>query len=300
MLRDWFKLIRVPAVFTAMADVVMGFFFVTPVADFGGSAAVTLVLLVAASSLLYSAGMVLNDVCDYEEDCRDRPERPLPSGRISRRAAAWFGTGLLVGGVLTAAMVSMIIASSAPWEMAFYLCSAIVLYNLILKRTWAGPVALGICRAINVLLGMSVLSQHWEFYHFYVAGAVELFVIGVSVMARSETRRGARGMVLLGIVLMMAAVGSLAWLPDWRSILVRASAWRSIVALLAVLVGWRCWRAVVDPSPAAVQQAVGQSLRSLVVLDAVITAAVAGLVPGVAVLALLVPNVVLSRWFYST
>ena len=56
--------------------------------------------------LLYMAGMVLNDVYDFEVDARRRPERPLPSGRITaRRALAWglassaIGTAVLaVGG----------------------------------------------------------------------------------------------------------------------------------------------------------------------------------------------------------
>ena len=99
---------------------------------------------------------------------------------------------------------------------------------------------------------------------------------------------------------MIAAVGLLAWLPDWRSILIPTAHWHGFVVLMAVLVAWRCSRALVDPSPAVVQQTVGHSLRALVVLDAAIVAAVAGLVPGVAVLLLLIPNLVLSRWFYST
>ena len=33
---------------------------------------------------LYAAGMVLNDAFDAELDARERPERPIPSGRISR------------------------------------------------------------------------------------------------------------------------------------------------------------------------------------------------------------------------
>src|SRR3990172_6167608 len=112
MLRDWLELIRVPNVFTAMADVAMGFFFVMPAAaEFDGSDALTLGLLIAASSLLYSAGMALNDVCDYEEDCRERPERPLPSGRITRRAAAWLGVGLLIAGLLFAAIASVMVVS---------------------------------------------------------------------------------------------------------------------------------------------------------------------------------------------
>ena len=50
-------------------------------------AAVTLLCLLVASGCLYTAGMVLNDVFDYEIDRHERPFRPLPSGRISLGAA---------------------------------------------------------------------------------------------------------------------------------------------------------------------------------------------------------------------
>ncbi|HLA85131.1 MAG TPA: UbiA family prenyltransferase [Thermoguttaceae bacterium] len=301
MLRDWLELIRVPNVFTAMADVAMGFFFVMPAAaEFDGSDALTLGLLIAASSLLYSAGMALNDVCDYEEDCRERPERPLPSGRITRRAAAWLGVGLLIAGLLFAAIASVMVVSPAPALAAGCLACAVVLYDLLLKHSWFGPVALGACRALNVALGMSAFEASRDAAGLHVAGAVGLFVVGFSVMARGETRRGTRAAVLLGAVLMTAAVGSLAWLPEWRPILAQTTPWRWMVVFLALLVAWRCSRALVDPSPAAVQRAVGQSIRSLVVLDALIIFAVAGLAPSVAVLLLLVPNIVLGRWFYST
>ncbi len=43
--------------------------------------------LVAASTLLYASGVVLNDVFDLRRDARERPERPLPSRRVSLPAA---------------------------------------------------------------------------------------------------------------------------------------------------------------------------------------------------------------------
>ncbi len=83
-LRSYLALVRLPNVFTAMADVAMGFLFVQsrgwqwdPWWD-----SWTLATLLAASGLLYMAGMVLNDVFDLETDRHERPDRPLPSGRI--------------------------------------------------------------------------------------------------------------------------------------------------------------------------------------------------------------------------
>ena len=102
---SYLALMRLPNVFTAMADVAMGFLFVqatgskwTPTPwDFA-----TLATLIAASSLLYIAGMVLNDVFDVEIDRQERPERPIPSGRVSFDAARRLGWRLLFLGVALA------------------------------------------------------------------------------------------------------------------------------------------------------------------------------------------------------
>ena len=144
------ELVRLPNLFTAMADVAMGFLFVQP--RFGRKLWMhietmltplgmwVLGLLVAASSLLYAAGVVLNDVFDVERDRDERPERPLPSGRISLRAARWLGWELLLLGTVAAGCASA--CSSAcrgrP-SVAVLLAGCIVLYDAVLKRTLVGP-----------------------------------------------------------------------------------------------------------------------------------------------------------------
>ncbi|MBN1589244.1 MAG: UbiA family prenyltransferase, partial [Pirellulales bacterium] len=282
------------------ADVMMGFFFVAPMAAFDGRAALTLSLLVAASSLLYSAGMVLNDVFDYEEDCRERPERPLPSGRVSPPAARRFGWSLLIAGTAVAVVASAAIAGVGPAAVGVALAGWIVVYNKIFKHTMLGPIVLGICRMFNVVLGMAAAVDRLPDDSILVVEAIGLFIVGVSVLARGEAQQGRRAVIFLGVVLMMVAVGSLWWLPIWRPLVVQPSHWRLFVVLMATLVAWRCYPALMDPEPAVVQRTVGQSIRSLVVLDAAITVAVAGLAPGVAILLLLAPNILLGRWFYST
>ncbi len=79
-LRAYVELLRLPAVFTAMADVALGFLFTHPTLEPWR----IFVALWLASSSLYLAGMVLNDVFDAQLDARERPERPIPSGRIAR------------------------------------------------------------------------------------------------------------------------------------------------------------------------------------------------------------------------
>src|SRR5262245_65919965 len=109
-LKPYLQLIRLPNVFTAAADSLAGWLLVR-----GSLAAPERWLpLLAASMVLYAAGIALNDVFDYAIDLQERPARPLPSGRVSRRFAAWAG-GLLVGlgpvlAVLSGSTASVVVA----------------------------------------------------------------------------------------------------------------------------------------------------------------------------------------------
>src|SRR5947208_8717609 len=81
---------------TAVADVLAG----GAVAGLGHSG--RLRWLIGATACLYAGGVVLNDFFDRDLDARERPERPLPSGRVPPAHAAALGTGLLIGGIALA------------------------------------------------------------------------------------------------------------------------------------------------------------------------------------------------------
>src|SRR5438309_8565411 len=143
-LRAYAQLVRLPNVFTAWADICLGW-LAALAAGVPATHWPTFVLLMCASASLYSAGMVWNDFFDLEQDQRERPFRPLPSGRITPRSAAWLGTALLVAGLSFAALAGCFHAD-APWRafsVAGLLVATILLYDAWLKRTWMGPVAMG-------------------------------------------------------------------------------------------------------------------------------------------------------------
>ena len=86
----WLRLLRLPNLFTAPGDSLAGYFLAM---TFKGNVSINvwiIVLLTAISVFTYAFGVVMNDVMDYQEDCRNRPERPLPSGKISRDRATIF------------------------------------------------------------------------------------------------------------------------------------------------------------------------------------------------------------------
>ncbi len=294
---------RLPNVFTAMADVVMGFLFTHAVLLPGDASA--LLLLVAASSSLYLGGMVLNDAFDLEIDRAERPQRPLPSGRISLAAAQRLGWLLLIIGTLLAWLAVPIGGDWRPGAVGTVLAGSIVAYNAVLKRTPLGPVGMGACRLLNVLLGMSLAPVAWQDQNWLVAGALGTYIAGVTWFARAESARSNRAYLLMATVVLLGGVGLLAWVPEVTENAIpllrqQPRRWITLIAVLGLLIGFRCFRAIADPSPSRVQVAVRQCLLSLVILDASICFVVWGTPGAIGVLLLLIPTVVLGRWIYST
>ena len=98
-MRAWLEVLRIsnlPTVWTnVLVGVVLSLAFVQP----SNPSLVAVLIAIVAGSCLYLAGMVFNDVFDVEIDHRERPGRPIPSGRIGRGAATMIGAVLLAIGV---------------------------------------------------------------------------------------------------------------------------------------------------------------------------------------------------------
>src|SRR5262245_37514444 len=97
-LRACAQLVRLPNVFTAIADIALGALVASALPDRW----LPFLVLALTSGSLYSAGMVWNDYFDIEQDSKERPFRPIPSGRISRGMAARLGAALMASGLLFA------------------------------------------------------------------------------------------------------------------------------------------------------------------------------------------------------
>jgi 4-hydroxybenzoate polyprenyltransferase len=305
----WLQLLRLPNVFTAMADVAMGY-LITP-ADLESTQ--NFALLVVASSLLYLSGMVLNGVFDAEIDADEWPERPIPSGRVSLTAAAGVGWTLLAGGIAVAWFVSFSVNDWRAGVVATLLAACIILYNIGLKRTRIGPLVMGECRLLNVFLGMSLMIFPWEKPEILIATAIGVYITGVTMFARTDAHISSRNRLTAGMIVLLAGMGMLAavpWLTGYRpQLAVWPVGWYFLWASIAVIIGRRCVIAVVEPSPARVQAAVRNCVHSIIVLDAAVCVGysvwhpVSGyLVPvwALAILALLIPTMLLTLWLNST
>ena len=307
----WLRLMRLPNVFTALADVTMGFLFVRQSLEPSGA----FLCVAAASALLYTAGMVLNDVFDIDIDREERPERPLPSGAISLPVARAFGFALLGLGVVAAWLGGLVFGTdaAAPWRsglMATLLAALVILYDTWLKRTPLGPLGMGACRFVNVLLGMSLAAEHtagWPLGYgpaeLLAAGGIGVYIVGVTWFARNEAEESAAVQLIAAIGVMIAGgvlLASSAFFMQLQFRVREPGILALLVALMLATVLRRAFVATADPTPQNVQMAVKHSILSLIWLDAVVIAAVAPLEYSIGVALLLVPAYLLGRWVYST
>lgn len=302
-LKPYLQLIRLPNVFTAAADSLAGWLLV--MGTFAEPA--RWLPLMGASMAIYAVGIVLNDLFDYRIDLAERPDRPLPSGRVSRRFASWLSVVLLAMG-LGLAVES---GSDASVVVAGLLIGCVVAYDAVLKRTVLGPLVMGTCRGLNVLLGMSQAPGLGGPTAWAVAGAMALFVVGVTWISRSETRSGEVAGPIAGWVLqnfaLLALVGVAVLGGRFPGIsMARSSRGLALLAGLAVLlavafvVNRANLAAVREPIPARLQSAVKTGVLSLVWLNVGIVAAVRGPLMALAVAALWLPAFVLGKRLYST
>lgn len=296
-LADYAALVRVPNLFTAPPDVLLG---VALAAGAGASVATPGVVgLAVASVLLYAAGTTLNDAFDAPADATERPERPIPSGRVSRRAGFGFGALLLLGGVATATLA----AGATGGVVAAGIAVAILLYDGVLKGGLAGFATMGAIRGLNVLLGATAAGlspAELPGGAIAVALAVTAYVSGVTYMAANETERGNRHAVAvagLGALVAGAFLGL-------RLLGARPGAVPTLVTLgLAVgFLGWvgrALWNAFREPVPGTIGPAVGTCVLALVLLDAAF-AAPTSLGLAAVILSFLVPAIGLNRFFSVT
>ena len=318
-LRTYAQLCRLPAVFTAIADIFMGYFvargttIVRSWAELGA--------LVLCSSCLYLAGMVLNDIFDRDVDARERPHRPIPSGRVWLSRAILFAIVLILIGLVASRFAGFHGEGYQSVLVALMLLGAILFYDGGAKNSPIGPIAMGSCRFFNVLLGAGVHSPNLQLLFTrevtVIAAAMGIYVAGVTWFAKKEAEQSSRGglifgqsVINIGLVLLAAAIT-----PQMRPVFESMGVWYQfelpnvgssallMLGVIAVVLNRRAIAALRDPRPAVVQSAVRIMLLSIITIDATLIYAALG-DPGVpvavGVVSLLIPSFLLGRWMTMT
>ncbi len=282
----WAQLLRISALPTLLTNVLMGYWL----AHSSWLPGYPLAMLLIASTALYLAGMVLNDVADFAVDQKERPERPLPSGRISLPTARRVGLALLLVGILAALLATLGVHGNHGWTplgrtlaCTGALVVLILTYNFVLKSTWLGPWNMGLCRSVNLLLSMSTAAigpgpLGWTVTEVGIAGALGIYVAGITTVSRQEATRSSRWPLGVGLVLLLAGGAALGWgalrvagLDSPSALDNRTAATLLIMTAGALLVAVApVLEAMRRPEPLRVQRGVKWGLFSIPLLDAIL------------------------------
>jgi 4-hydroxybenzoate polyprenyltransferase len=151
----------------------------------GGGGAQRLGLLCAGCSFLYVGGMYLNDACDTKFDAEHRRERPIPSGAIRAQTVRLLSCAWLAIGFLSLAVMGKITAL-----LALGLLGCIVVYDVVHKKTVLSPVLMAGCRFLLYLAAASAAASGINDKTLWSALALAAYIIGLSYLARNESKAG--------------------------------------------------------------------------------------------------------------
>jgi 4-hydroxybenzoate polyprenyltransferase len=166
-------------------------------------------------SLLYCAGMYLNDALDAASDLRIRPDRPIPAGDVSRAQVVAVGCGLLSGGL---ALIGVLSHFGPSFFCALLLAGTILLYDVAHKNNPLAPLVMGLCRGLVYCASAMFVAAVVPYSALLAASAIALYVMGltyaIKLIPESQSRIAASliaGIALVdGAVIVAAGGGSLA------------------------------------------------------------------------------------------
>jgi heme O synthase-like polyprenyltransferase len=309
-MRAYFQLMRPANLLTAAADVLAGAalaFAVTPTAAVRpdllpcitpSTFPANLWLLLVSTVCLYGGGVVLNDVFDADLDATERPERPIPSGRISLAQASWLGTLLLAVGV---------VAGFTFWALSGWLALLIaglaVFYDRFGKHhSWFGPLNMGLCRGVNLVLGISAAGASTlgtlSVQMLWPMGLVPVvYIAAVTMVSRGEVHGSGRAVL-------WAAMGMFLTVSGWQlynaTLLGTLPLAAGFIVLHLFLVLRPLVVAIQNPIGPNIGKAVKAGVLSLIVMDAAWAALSGHWGLALGILALLPLSIPVARYFAVT
>ncbi len=255
-LKTWGQLLRLPNLFTVPGEAIAGFVLAA------GTVTPEIVWPCIAVVLMYMGGLLLNDYFDREEDARERPSRPIPSG------AAHAQTVLLVGCLLLLVGPALVFAFT-NWRagIAALVVSGLAAgYDSALKRSRIfGPIAMGLCRGGTMVVGAlaangSELPGHIA---WVAAGIATCYTLALAIIAADETTGESPGfLAVLPMFVALTAMVIASWAPNQPRIGVF-----SLLFLLGAIEAGRL-SYVARHQPQKMPKVIGALIRNMILLQA--------------------------------
>ena len=295
-IRDYLVLIRFPNLFTIPSNIIVGF---SQLVLFPEAGIENLLLLTTTSILLYVVGIIINDYRDLEIDRKERPDRPLPAGKISPRSALAF---VFVAAILAIFLATLVGIPSVL--LAVILLITIIAYDCWLKNNFLGYFAIALARVINVVLGYSagitlLISNQNEITRLSVILiSTFLYVTAISYISRKEVESSPKksnfriSIGLLSLIPAILTFFTLMGVFKWDLFL-------SLIIFIGMLI-----KSLVgkygSPNSEVAKKIVRNLVLSIIILDSTFLSGTLGFAYGLSLLVLLIPAAILSRRFYVT
>lgn len=321
-LRGFLRLMRPANVVTAISDVlagaaiagglvsvvIPGIPFGSPLGQVllhGASPLLPLFLLALATACLYAGGVVLNDYFDAALDAVERPERPIPSGLIGRRKAAALGYGLLFAGILTAALADFFkhLAYREPFTLYSASLAAMIAIASVVYDKWGkhhrllGPLNMGTCRGLNLLLGISIFSGYALYLYWPLMLVPVIYIAAITMISRGEVHGGKKLTLYAAAVLYAAVLSAIVFLSYLNHTLPQLLLF---LALFAAMIFRPLITAIRSPQGKNIGRAVKSGVIALIVMNACWAAAFDDMYLAILTLLLLPLSLWLARLFAVT
>jgi 4-hydroxybenzoate polyprenyltransferase len=287
VIKPYLQLTRPANIVTAIADILAGMAIAQ--FTFGASPAYWLVLSTVG---LYGGGVVMNDVFDAQLDAIERPERPIPSGRVPIWSAAFMGLSLLILGVVSAALFSVL-----SGIIALVVALLAVLYDRYAKHSAVfGPLTMGFCRGGNLLLGMSAVSSSLSEWGWLVLVPIA-YIGAITLISQDEVHGGKRRSLYIAASLYTTvhAIQFLVALNEGNGTMALL-----LIVLHALMVGRPLWDAFQNPIGPNIGKAVKAGVLSLIIMNAAWCIAFGNWPVALGVVLLLPLSILLARIFAVT
>ena len=278
-------------VVTSVADVLAGIaisgFFIN-----GGIEFISVLLLCISTIGLYAGGIVFNDIFDAELDKVERPERAIPSGAINIDEAKILGSVLLLLGIISAISFSTISGA-----LALMITIAALIYNKFSKHhSFIGPLNMGLCRALNLLLGLSILPAALE--EWYFLGIIPLiYIFSITMISQGEVHGGSKKNLYIGGVLYLIVISAILYYSLIQFNVLLTS---FFILPFALMIFKPLFKAIQDPVGKNIGKAVKAGVISLILMDAAWAAAFGFLYAAIFIACLLPLSIWLSKRFAVT